>query len=122
LGLLLKDNETLSDFIGCVQKSSLFDKTMRDRVCGELVALARSIQPRIVVNKASNAYEAQIASNILVRYAKQHLKIEPQRLGHMCFDKCVSEAVNSGVPFVVSRPKSRISTCIADMANRLGYV
>lgn len=123
VGILLKRNETLSDFIECVQESDIFDnQEHRDRICGELVALARSIRPKIVVNKASNAYEAQIASNILAKYAREHLKMEPEKLGFVFFDVNVSEAVNTGTPFVVSGPKSRISTCIADMANRLGYV
>jgi len=75
-----------------------------------------------VVNRAANAYEAQIAANILSKYTRQHLRIEPEKLGFLFFDKCVPEAVNSGKPFVVSRPKQRVSACIADMASRLGYV
>lgn len=122
VGLLLKRNETLNDFIDCVQSSLLFSEETRNRICGELLALARSIRPKIVVNKASNAYEARIAANILTKYARHHLKIEPEKLGFMYFDNRVSEAVNTGMPFVVGRPKLRISTCIADIANRLGYV
>ncbi len=122
VGFLLKRNETLSDFIASVQSFTAFEELTRNRICGELVALARSFRPKIVVNKATNAYEARIASNILARYVREHLKIEPEKLGFMYFDKCVSEAVNSGTPFIVSRPKLRVSMCIADMANRLGYV
>lgn len=119
---LLKRNETLDNFIETVLESGAFEEDMRKRICGELVALAQSIQPRIVVNKAHNAYEAQIASNILAKYARQHLKITPQFLGYIPFDKHVSEAVNSGMPFVVSQPKSKLSTCIDEIASRLGYV
>jgi flagellar biosynthesis protein FlhG len=122
VAVLLKRNETLTDFIECVQSSDAFDEGTRDRVCGELVALAQAIRPKIVVNKAHNAYEAQIASNILAKYARQYLRIEPANLGYLPFDKCVSETVNSGTPFVVSHPKLKISACVTDIANRLGYV
>jgi len=119
---LLKRNETLDEFIECVQSAGMLDAQAKDDICGELVALAKAIRPRIVVNKASNAYEAQIASNILAKYARQHLRIEPQHLGHVHFDKYVNETINSGMPFVVSKPRLRVSTCIGDIANRLGYV
>lgn len=119
---LLKRNETLDDFIACIQASDTLEPQTKDDICGELVALAQAIRPRIVVNKAHNAYEAQIASNILAKYARQYLRIDPQHLGHINFDNYVSETVNSGIPFVVSKPKLRVSTCIADIANRLGYV
>jgi MinD-like ATPase involved in chromosome partitioning or flagellar assembly len=74
-----------------------------------------------VVSKAANAYEAKIAANILAKYTRQHLCIEPDPLGFVYFDKYVSEAINSGVPFVVGEPQRKISGCIVDMANRLGY-
>jgi MinD-like ATPase involved in chromosome partitioning or flagellar assembly len=94
---------------------------MRKQICGELVAIARSIRPRIVVNRARNAYEAQIAANILSKFARQNLMIEPESLGFLYFDKCVPEAINSGTPFVVSYPKQKITACVADIANRLGF-
>ncbi|HIJ65189.1 MAG TPA: P-loop NTPase [Candidatus Hydrogenedentes bacterium] len=122
LGLLLKDNETLSEFVECVRDSDVFDEVTRQRVCRELVALAGAIKPKILVNRAHNAYEAQIAANILAKFARQHLMIETLNLGFLYFDKCVSDSVNSGIPFIVSRPRVRVSGCIADIANRLGYV
>jgi MinD-like ATPase involved in chromosome partitioning or flagellar assembly len=79
------------------------------------------MRPRIVVNKASNAYEAKIAANILCKHVRMHLMMEPEFLGHLYFDQHVSEAVNSGLPFVVGKPKRKISLCVADIANRLGY-
>lgn len=122
VALLLKRNETLSDFIECIESSDSFDKATGRQICGELVALAQSIKPRIVVNKAHNAYEAQIASNILAKYARQFLRIEPEHLGFLYLDNCVSETVNSGKPFVVGHPGLKISGCISDIANRLGYL
>ena len=121
VGLLLKRNESLQDFIGCIENAACFERDTRAQLTAELMSLARSFQPRIVVNKATNAYEAKIAANILSKYARQLLYIEPENLGFVYFDKYVSEAVNSGVPFIVSRPRLKISSCIADMANRLGY-
>ncbi len=119
---LLKRNETLPEFIECVRGCEDFEQPMRDQVCRELVGLARSIKPKIVVNRARNAYEAQIAANILSKYARQHLLVAPETLGFLYYDTCVPETINAGVPFVVSKPKQKISMCIADIANRLGYV
>ncbi len=121
VGLLLQRCETLPDFIACVEQSECFGTDTRRQVVAEMTALARAMRPRIVVNKASNAYEAKIAANILNKHARTHLLIEAELLGHVYFDHCVSEAVNSGSPFVVGSPKRKISACIADMANRLGY-
>jgi flagellar biosynthesis protein FlhG len=121
VAVLLKNAEELPHFIEVVKKTDVFDRETRDQICGEIVAIARSIRPRIVVNRAHNSYEAQIAANILSKYARQRLLIEPENLGFMCFDKCVSETVNSGTPFVVGHPGKQVSMCIADIANRLGY-
>ena len=122
VGVLLRRNETLDDFLECVRSSDVFEDEAREQVCDEIVALARALKPRIVVNKAHNAYEAHIATNILTKYARQHLRIEPAHLGFIYLDRCVAETVNAGTPFVVSRPHTKISGCIADIANRLGYV
>ncbi len=118
---LLRRNERLEDFLDCIRGAQQFSPKTRETLCDEIMALARSIRPKIIVNKATNAYEAKIAGNILTKYARQHLCIEPANFGFLYFDKCVSDAVNSGVPFVVSRPRLKISACIADVANRLGY-
>ncbi len=121
VALLLKRTESLRDFVATVKSSDFFEPEMRKQICGELVAIARSIRPRIVVNRARNAYEAQIAANILSKFARTQLMIEPENLGFLYFDKCVPEAINSGTPFVVSYPKQKITACVADIANRLGF-
>ncbi len=122
VALLLKRNETLTDFLDAIQVSDVFEPEVREQVCGEMTALAQSLRPKIVVNKAHNAYEAQIAANILAKYARQYLRIEPSNLGFIYFDKLVSDSVNAGTPFVVSHPAQKVSACVADLANRLGYV
>ncbi len=119
---LLKRNETLRGFIETVKTAAQFDDAWRKQVCGEIVAIARAIRPRVVINRTRNPYEAQIAANIFIKQARQDLMVEPENLGYLLFDKCVPEAVNSGTPFVVSHPKLKISACVADIANRLGYV
>ncbi|MCK5862994.1 MAG: P-loop NTPase [Candidatus Hydrogenedentes bacterium] len=121
VGLLLKRCQSLSEFIESVRNSNYLEDEIGEQVVVEMTALARSMRPRIVVNKASNVYEAKIAANILCKYVKQYLKIEPELLGHLYFDQYVTKAVNSSTPFVVGDPKRKISTCIVDMANRLGY-
>jgi MinD-like ATPase involved in chromosome partitioning or flagellar assembly len=75
----------------------------------------------VVVNRARNPYEAQIAFNIFQKMARKKLLVEPEILGYLYFDHCVQEAINSGTPFVVSHPRLGISGCIKDIANRLGY-
>ncbi|MBN2311038.1 MAG: P-loop NTPase [Candidatus Hydrogenedentes bacterium] len=121
VAVLLQRIESLTEFIECIKTSEMFDPEFRRQICKEMVAIARSIKPRIVVNRANNAYEAQIAANILSKYARQDLLIEPENLGFIYFDKRVSETVNSGRPFIVSHPRVKLSACIADIANRLGY-
>lgn len=121
VGFLLKRNETLNDFIVSIRRADCFDATVKEQLCKELMTLAHTFRPKIVVSKAANAYEAKIAANILAKFVRQHLCIEPDSLGFVYFDKCVSEAINSGVPFVIGEPRRKISGCIVDMANRLGY-
>ena len=121
VGFLLKRNQTLNDFLVSIRRADCFPPVLKEQLCRELLALAQAFKPKIVVSKANNAYEAKIAANILTKYTRQHLSIEPDILGFVYFDKCVSEAVNAGVPFVVGEPRRKISGCIVDMANRLGY-
>jgi flagellar biosynthesis protein FlhG len=121
VALLLKRNQTMREFIDSVRGSTIFEEKTCRRVCGEIVSIARSIKPKIVVNRARNAYEAQIAANILSKLARQQLMIEPENLGFLYFDKCVPEAINCGIPFVVSHPRQKVTACVADIANRLGY-
>ncbi len=64
----------------------------------------------------------QIAANFLTKSALQYLMIEPETLGHVLFDKIVPESVNSGVPFVVSHRRHKISDCVSDVANQMGWV
>lgn len=121
VGVLLKRSESLREFVDAVGASELFNEETREQLCVELIALAASVKPRIVVNRARNPYEAQIASNILAKWLRQHLMVDPEYLGFLYYDRCVEEAVNAGTPFVVSNPKLKISECISDIANRLGY-
>lgn len=121
VGFLLKRNETLNDFLVSIRRADCFELNVKEQLCKELVTLAQTFRPKVVVSKAANAYEAKIAANILAKYTRQHLCIEPDPLGFVYFDKYVSEAINSGVPFVVGEPQRKISGCIVDMANRLGY-
>jgi flagellar biosynthesis protein FlhG len=119
---LMKRNISLNDFIGRVQSSGMFDEFTKNRLCGEMAALANGVRPRVVVNRARNAYEAQIASNILAKLARQSLRVSPENLGFIYYGGVVPQSVNAGVPFVVSHPRAKISGCIVDIANRLGYV
>lgn len=121
VGVLLKQSESLPAFADRVGRESAFDSHARGRLRAELVALARAFRPRVVVNRVNTAYEAQVAASILGQHLRRHLMMTPENLGHMYFDRAVSEAVNSGVPFVAGNPKRKVSLCILDIANRLGY-
>jgi len=121
VGMLLKRNHTLSDFIECINKAACFDENIKEQIKTEIKVITTNFKPQIVVNKVSTAYEAKVASNILCKYARQHLMVEPDMLGHIYFDGVVKESVNCGIPFVHNSPKLQISGCFHDMANRLGY-
>ena len=122
VALLLKRTETLPAFLACLSKAEAFERSTRDTLCSEILALAHSIRPHIVVNRARNSYEAQIAANIFCKHARRDLEIEPHYLGHLAFDPCVQDAINSSQPFVVSHADSPIAGCVADVATRLGYI
>lgn len=121
VGLLLKRHASMNAFLQAIDGAPGFSPELRDQVRHELTVLARSFRPKIVVNKVNNAYEAQIAAQILAKHARDHLLVRPECLGYIYFDQAVSEAVNSGIPVVLSRPRLRVSGCVVDMANRLGY-
>jgi flagellar biosynthesis protein FlhG len=118
---LLRHNETLPDFLASVEGCSAFERPVRDRIVNEVHALADSISPRIVVNRARNGYEAMVASNIVSKYIRNYLLIEPDLVGYVLFDKRIPEAVNSGKPFVVKLPKHKVTRNISTISNRLGY-
>lgn len=119
--LLLKRTETLPDFLAKLHCTTFLSPEQKRAISGEIVAIARSVRPKVVVNRARNAYEAQIANNILRKFARHKLMIDTMSLGYLCFDHGVQEAVNSGEPFVVRFPNQALSASIADMANRLGF-
>jgi len=121
VGVLLKRHETVHDFLDAVSACPGLAEETRRLICREVSQLCAGLRPRVVVNKAVNAYEAKIAANIFSKYARQLLRIEPEHFGHVFLDNCMSEAVNAGVPMVAGRPRHRISGCFVDMANRLGY-
>lgn len=122
VAMLLRRNETLREFIKCIRETEAFDLDLRRRLCGEMVALARTVKPKIVVNRVRTEYEGHTTANILMRSVKEHLMIEPEYIGHIVFDNIVPEAVNAGVPFVMSHPRLKVSSCVSEIAHKLGYV
>lgn len=119
---LLKRKETLRSFIQTVREQPDFEDSLKKKLCGEMIAIAQSMRPKIVVNRAENTYEAQIAANFLTKSALQYLMIEPEQLGYVHFDKIVPESVNSGTPFVVSHRRHKIADCVTAIANQMGWV
>lgn len=121
VGLLLKRNHTLPDFFECLEQATCFDVNLKEKIKTEIHQLSATFKPQVVVNKVGTVYEAKVAANILSKYARQHLLVEPDMLGHIFFDGIVKESVNCGIPFVHNHPKLQVSGCFSDMANRLGY-
>jgi flagellar biosynthesis protein FlhG len=121
VAVLLKRAATIQHFIDALHTTPFIEGHAKDTICGEIVAIARSLKPKVIVNRSRTAYEAQIAYNILRKYLRRDLLVEPINLGHLLFDPCVQESVNSGKPYVVAFPDEALSACISDVANRLGY-
>jgi flagellar biosynthesis protein FlhG len=119
---LLNRHDSLRSFLNAFQESAVFEDSLKQQLVQEMLGLARGIRPKIVVNRARNHYEAEIAANYLAKNARQKLLVEPQKIGYILFDTVVPEAVNSGIPYVVSHPDRKISGCIATIASHLGYV
>lgn len=119
--MLLKRHETIHEFLEALERSDCMAPETKETVFNEVLHLARSLRPKVVVNKAASPYEARIAFNIFSKYARQLLRIEPEHFGYLDYDNCMSDAINAGVPIVASRPRHPIAGCIADMTNRLGY-
>ena len=119
---LLNRHDSLRSFLNAFRDSSDFDASLKQQLVQEMLGLARAIRPKIVVNRARNHYEAEIAANFLAKNARQSLLVDPQKMGYILFDTVVPEAVNSGVPYVVSHPERKISGCIATIANHMGFV
>lgn len=119
---LLRFNETLPDFLESVAGCTAFEQSLRDRIITEVRALAASLDLRIVVNRARNSYEAMVASNIVSKYLRNHLLIDPDMAGYMLFDKRIPDAVNSGEPFIVKYPGRKVTENVSTISNRLGYI
>lgn len=122
VGQLLRYNETIPDFLRSVEECPAFGKALKDRIVQEVTGIAASMTPHIVVNRARNGYEAMVACNIVSKYLRTYLLIEPESAGYMLFDKRIPEAVNSGKPFVLKYPKHKVSRNISTIGNRLGYI
>ncbi len=118
---VLKRKETLGDLLESIRSIEDFETSMKNRLCGEIIALAQSFRPQIVVNRAKNEVEARGTANVLIKYLRQLLMIEAEMLGHVVFDTIVPQSVNSGVPFVASHPREPVARCVVDIVNRMGY-
>lgn len=76
-------------------------------------------QVRVVVNQCRDAAEAQSVAERLNVVARRFLGHEMAFLGYLPFDLQVREAVQTQVPFVLSRPHARISRLVAGMAEEI---
>jgi len=121
VGLLLKRNETLREFVETIRNSGVFEQDYADRIVSEMLGIARSMHPKIVVNRVINAHEAHVAATILRKMLRKSLFVDSDYLGYMYFDSYVSEAVNCSVPFIIRYPERRVSTCVCEMADKMGF-
>lgn len=119
---LLRVNESLSGFLDDLRESPKFTASLKLRIVQEIETLATSLHPRIVVNRARTPYEGMVTANILSKYIRTHLLVEPETVGHLLFDKRIPDAVNSGQPFIVKYPRHQVSQNVSTIGNRLGYL
>lgn len=122
VGRLLRYSETLPDFISDIERSKVLKHSLRGRIITEVCGLAASIHPKIVVNRARNPYEAMVTANIVSKYIRTHLLMEPDTLGHILFDKRIPDAVNLGIPFISKYPRHKVTRNVSTIGNRLGYL
>ncbi|USY54151.1 MinD/ParA family protein [Bacillus sp. 1780r2a1] len=73
---------------------------------------------KMVVNKSLSIKEGVSTYERFNQAAKQFLKCSIELLGIIAEDRCVSNSVNSQVPFVLHYPKGNASQGIKDIANQ----
>lgn len=74
---------------------------------------------KLVVNRCSSVSEGKRVAQRIINIAGQFLNIKVESLGFVYDDEAVPRSVRSQKPFIVSYPKSKATTCITMIAQRV---
>ncbi len=74
---------------------------------------------KLVVNRAQSVAEGKRVAQRVINIAGQFLNIKVEDLGFVFDDSNVPRSVRNQKPFMVSYPKSRASTCVAVIADKI---
>ena len=75
--------------------------------------------PKVLVNRVRSASEGTMVANRIINISNQFLNTKVDYLGYVYEDEIVHQAVTRQRPFMELNPKSRASSCIYHIVNRL---
>jgi flagellar biosynthesis protein FlhG len=77
---------------------------------------------KLLVNRAQTVTEAKKVAQRVINIAGQFLNIKVDNLGFIFDDLYVAKSIRNQKPFIVSYPKSKASTCIEIIADRVANI
>ncbi len=77
---------------------------------------------KLLVNRAQTVTEAKKVAQRVINIAGQFLNIKVDNLGFIFDDMYVAKSIRNQKPFIVSYPKSKASTCIEIIADRIANI
>ena len=77
---------------------------------------------KLLVNRAQTVTEAKKVAQRVINIAGQFLNIKVDNLGFIFDDLYVAKSIRNQKPFIVSYPKSKASTCVEIIADRIGNI
>ncbi|MGQ9842508.1 MAG: MinD/ParA family protein [Spirochaetota bacterium] len=77
---------------------------------------------KLLVNRAQTVTEAKKVAQRVINIAGQFLNIKVDNLGFIFDDLYVAKSIRNQKPFIVSYPKSKASTCIEIIADRVAHI
>ncbi|WP_394217243.1 MinD/ParA family protein [Halobacillus trueperi] len=83
-----------------------------------LVHKDKNMPIKILVNRSLNEINGKATFNRLSLVVKRFLEVEVSLLGVLPDDRSVLEAVNNQRPFVIDRPKSKVSRSLDELARK----
>ena len=77
---------------------------------------------KLLVNRAQTVNEDKKVAQRVINIAGQFLNIKVDNLGFIFDDLYVAKSLRNQKPFIVSYPKSKASTCVEIIADRIGNI
>lgn len=74
---------------------------------------------KLIVNRVNSVSEGKRVAQRVITIAGQFLNIKVENLGFVFDDIYVPKSVRNQKPFIISYPKSKASTCVAMIADRI---